>query len=137
MSQTFNFKEFCQQIADGANPADFATTWGAKQTWFPVTDSFMSDITQAEFRKIQKYIKVNGWDVPAPLDKEPAEGAKYWFVHLCHDEFATHDFYNPKTLFDQKIFNRGIMHSTRENATRHALAMLNRNPDDWEQCSDK
>lgn len=72
-----------------------------------------------------KTIMINGHEVPEPLKVKPVDGTSYYYPSLdayafdaCEDVVWTDD------SMDNLFLNRGILHSTREAAIKHAEALL-------------
>jgi len=72
-------------------------------------------------------ITVNGFKVPKPMSKEPAEGSEYFFPVLTAADFAGVDRWQGDN-FDDRWLYRNICHTTKEAAIAHAKAMLGIDP---------
>lgn len=70
-----------------------------------------------------KYIQVNGIDVPSPLTIEPERHDTYWTIDFREDDLVE-EFTWASDEFDMRLFERGLCHSTEENALKHAEALL-------------
>jgi hypothetical protein len=130
-NQTFNLREMCKLIADGTDPASIEWTWGNQRTWYVLSDEFMgrSPFTTENsiFRLKQKTITVNGFVIPAPVDKVPEKDEEYFYPVLHYSSFYD-DCTWYRDGYDMQIFNRGLAHSTKENASMHAKALLGIDP---------
>ena len=80
------------------------------------------------YRIKPKTIKVNGFDVPAPMQKYPKEGSTYWIASPPHPNLCN-DFEWARDNTDELYFSRGICHTTDISAIAHAKAMLGIDPD--------
>lgn len=76
-----------------------------------------------EFRLIPKTIKVNGFDVPAPMSEAPEFGARYFIVSPDEIEFFNLIDWEDDE-YDYRWLSRGLCHTTKEAAIAHAKAML-------------
>lgn len=78
-------------------------------------------------KPIPKTIKVNGFDVPAPMSEVPELGSEYFVIDMldeglfCSIEWEGDDK-------DNQWLSNGIIHSTKSAAIAHAKAMLGINP---------
>lgn len=78
-------------------------------------------------KPIIKTIKVNGFDVPAPMSEVPEIDSKYFVIDLLDKEL----FSDVKWKGDCKDFQwlqKGVVHSTKSAAIAHARAMIGINP---------
>jgi hypothetical protein len=77
-----------------------------------------------DFRVKPPTIKINGYSVPAPLRVEPAPWADYWRVDLVwlSDNALPRSWDGSKEA--KKALEHGLIHLTREAATKHATALL-------------
>lgn len=80
-----------------------------------------------EFRPIPKTIKVNGFDVPAPMSKAPERGAKFYNPSICYyDYFDVGEWIGDGN--NNMWLSRGLVHSNKSAAIAHAKAMLGIDP---------
>lgn len=78
-------------------------------------------------KPIIETIKVNGFDVPAPMSEAPKRGAKFYIPSICyHDYFDVAEWIGDEN--DILWISRGIIHSTKSAAIAHAKAMLGIDP---------
>lgn len=79
------------------------------------------------YEPIIKTIKVNGFDVPAPMSESPECGSEYFVIDMldeglfCSVEWEGDDK-------DNQWLSQGIIHSTNSAAIAHAKAMLGIDP---------
>lgn len=80
-------------------------------------------------KPITKTIKVNGFDVPAPMSEAPERGTKFY-----NPSFSYHDYFDVAEWIgdsnDNMWLSRGLAHSTKSAAIAHAKAMLGIDPND-------
>ena len=76
-----------------------------------------------EYRVKPKTIRIGEYDVPEPIREMPALGITYYVADI-----AGSSLYGVATwvcdVEDIKWFNRGMVHSTKDAAIRHAKALL-------------
>lgn len=78
-------------------------------------------------KPIIKTIKVNGFDVPAPMSEAPKDGDEYFLPSINNDDFVDyHDWHGDR--YDKCWISRGMLHSTKSAAISHAKAMLGIDP---------
>ena len=78
-------------------------------------------------KPIIKTIKVNGFDVPAPMSEAPEDEAKIFFPSISHDDFYDETYWQGAAC-DKLWLVRGVLHSTKSAAIAHAKAMLGIDP---------
>lgn len=90
--------------------------------WFTATGplGFQKELL---YRRKQKTININGYEVPEPVSEKPEVGTKYftpeltiggtWCCHVWQDDAA-----------DKISLHSGIIHLTEEAAKLHAEALL-------------
>ncbi len=78
-------------------------------------------------KPIIKTIKVNGFDVPAPMSEAPECGSEYFIPSINNDDFVEHHEFHGDS-YDNRWRSRGLFHSTESAAIAHAKAMLGINP---------
>ena len=80
-----------------------------------------------EFKPIAKTIKVNGFDVPAPMSEAPECGSTFYNPIVYMKSFANKSRWSGD---DMEILwlSRGLIHSTESAAIAHAKAMLGIDP---------
>jgi hypothetical protein len=80
-----------------------------------------------QYRRKPRTIKVNGFDVPEPI-RDPEEGASCWAPEVTSIEFA-HEFdFISGSAWRVACRDRGLIHSTKEAAVKHAMAMCGIDP---------
>lgn len=78
-------------------------------------------------KPIIKTIKVNGFDVPAPMSEAPMINDEYFAPQTGYEVFyVKHSWRGDK--FDSRFLSRGLVHSTESAAVAHAKAMLGIDP---------
>lgn len=82
---------------------------------------------KASFKPIIKTIKVNGFDVPAPMSEAPEHGVEYFIASINSDYFVD-DYRFHGDSYDKRWLSRGIAHSSKKSAIAHAKAMLGIDP---------
>ena len=82
---------------------------------------------KASFKPIIKTIKVNGFDVPAPMSEAPMIGDEYFTPQTGYEVFYCKNSWRGDK-FDSRFLSRGLVHSTESAAIAHAKAMLGINP---------
>lgn len=80
-----------------------------------------------EFKPIPKTIKVNGFDVPAPMSEAPEHRQMVYLAHSAHLDFNL-DFTWQGDDAAASWLSRGLIHKTESAAIAHAKAMLGINP---------
>ena len=78
-------------------------------------------------KPITKTIKVNGFDVPAPMSENIKGGDKYFFPAPAIEKYFQHTYWDGGD-FDKLNLARGTIHKTQEAAIAHAKAMLGIDP---------
>ena len=125
--------EILRAIADGVPLSEFEITWGIKSSWESLEDYVELFFRESsEVRRKQQTHVVNGFTVPAPLDKMPPPESMYFYPIIGRKEFthyahwATHAFGDE---YDRMMFSSGLCFATREAAVANAKAMLKINPE--------
>ena len=72
---------------------------------------------------IIKTIVVNGFDVPAPMERPPKEGADYHVAYVMDEKYSRLWSWCGDPI-DRMALERGLAHTTEEAAVAHAKAML-------------
>ena len=125
------FSEFLQLIQSGKSPDNYEFSWGTKSVWYNVSrfDGTLDEfhVRDLLFREKQKYINVNGFKVPAPETVAPDISTKYYLPISSHELYHEELYYH-NDLFDARILQRGMLHLTKENAVKHAKAMIGIDP---------
>lgn len=78
-----------------------------------------------EYRRKPRTIKVNGFDVPEPV--KSFDDGTYWLAEPGEDKF-TDEYIWIDDSEDHKWLSRGLIHSTKEAAAKHAMAMCGIDP---------
>jgi hypothetical protein len=103
--------------------AGFTHGWSCASNW----TLWIIEPKGWEFRRKQKTIKVNGFDVPEPV-REPLKDT----VNYCIPDPKMEDLFEYRTWTGHRLdmvwLSRGLIHLTKENAIAHAKAMLGIDP---------
>lgn len=78
-------------------------------------------------KPIIKTIKVNGFDVPAPMSEAPEVGGMC-FVASINNPVFFYSIYWETISCNKTALSRGLIHSTKSSAIAHAKAMLGIDP---------
>ena len=78
-------------------------------------------------KPIIKTIKVNGFDVPAPMSEAPMIGDEYFTPQTGYEVFYCKNSWRGDK-FDSRFLSRGLIHSTESAAIAHAKSMLGIDP---------
>lgn len=79
------------------------------------------------FKPIIKTIKVNGFDVPAPMSEAPMIDDGYFTPQTGYEVFYCANKWRSDG-YDHRFLSRGLVHSTKSAAIAHAKAMLGIDP---------
>lgn len=83
----------------------------------------MMEFTAPKLRQEIKTIVVNGFDVPAPMERPPKEGADYHVAYVMDKKYSRLWSWCGDPI-DRMALERGLAHTTEEAAVAHAKAML-------------
>lgn len=76
-----------------------------------------------QYRRKPDVIKINGFEVPAPLKVAPKIGTAYSYANPSLEDFhITYTWDNDD--FDKRLLQKGLIHLTKEAAIAHAKALL-------------
>lgn len=90
---------------------------------------YVREIKDIPIKPIIKTIKVNGFDVPAPMSEAPDYGSIYFKAEISNVSEKFCDRYCcGGTLAGNVWLKRGIIHSNESAAIAHAKAMLGIDP---------
>lgn len=78
-----------------------------------------------EFRLKPRTITVNGREVQAGESEWPENRSEYWFPSFHQSEMVDSARWDTADEMDRQLFERGLVHLTKEAAIAHAKAMLN------------
>lgn len=78
-------------------------------------------------KPIIKTIKVNGFDVPAPMSEAPMFDSVYFTPQTWYEVFYCKNSWRGDK-FDSRFLSRGLIHSNESAAIAHAKAMLGIDP---------
>jgi hypothetical protein len=80
-----------------------------------------------QYRRKPRTIKVNGFDVPEPM-RGIEQSQNVWWASPDEECFAAElDFYRGSP-WRERLLSRGLIHSTKEAAAKHAMAMCGIDP---------
>jgi hypothetical protein len=100
--------------------------YGCLDNWETLTSS-PSWRNEVNYRRKPRTIKVNGFDVPEPM-REIEHSQNVWWASPDEECFAAEiDFYRGSP-WRERLLSRGLIHSTKEAAAKHAMAMLGIDP---------
>lgn len=123
--------EILRAIADGVPLSEFEVTQVAfsNSYWFePVSGSFIVNPEEWQVRRKSRTHVVNGFTVPAPMDKEPDDGRVYFIASPMDYMFARGARWDGSDC-ESIFFERGLCFATREAAVANAKAMLKIDPE--------
>ena len=119
-------------IADGVPLSEFEVTCN-DLCWFNVkdakmTDWFFRDPQQWQVRRKQRTHVVNGFAVPAPMDKALSSGDNYFVPSLVADTYVAKHCWADYSC-ELAWLQRGLLFETKEAAIANAKAMLKIDPE--------
>ena len=131
MTTAHKHADVLRAIADGEPLSEFEVTSNGR-SWLNVkeakmTDWFFSDPQQWQVRRKPRTHVVNGFTVPAPIDKELSDNDDYFTPYFQNVSFAQ-KFRWFDDCEDRNLFKRGLCFATKEAAIANAKAMLNIDP---------
>jgi hypothetical protein len=87
-------------------------------------DQYISFFTVLEYRRKPRTIRIGEFDVPEPLREVPAMGASYYVPNVFNESslWTIRNWCNDAV--DTLAFYRGLVHSTKEAAQAHAIALI-------------
>jgi len=100
----------------------------------PFTTMNGDNIRDLELFSLKPFIKtisVNGFEVPAPMERPPEDGTYYYPPSPTNDDFCYQWIWQGDSL-DRLALERGLAHTTEEAAAAHAKAMLGIDPE-WKR----
>ena len=126
--------EILRAIADGVPLSDFELTChlNEKDVWDNMGNgtkwgSWIHNPEEWLVRRKQRTHVVNGFTVPAPMDKEPSTGDSYFTMSPYVSEYYSENLWSGFQC-EKLWFKRGIVHATKEAAIANAKAMLKIDP---------
>ena len=128
----YNFQEWCKSILGfvqaEAEGKEIEYRHNGSEIWWDFNNAVydcISFTTIEEYRIKPKTIKVNGFDIPEPLNQGTGCGNSFYIACPTMDTlFIQHN----AVLSSDLWFKRGLVHSTKEAAITHAKAMLGIDP---------
>lgn len=76
-----------------------------------------------EYRRKQKFININGYEVPEPVRTPLKNNEKYYHVNLYYEHGFLSETWTGND-FDMWLLKRGVIHLTEENAKIHSDALI-------------
>lgn len=73
--------------------------------------------------EIQRTININGFDVPEPIREEPEPGQRIYVADITSYQFILEHRWTGDG-YDKRYLSRGLAHLSKENAIKHAKALL-------------
>lgn len=128
--------EVLRAIADGVPLSEFELTYhqNEKDVWDNMGNgtkwgSWIHNPEEWLVRRKQRTHVVNGFTVPAPMDKEPGYDDTYFVLDLAdevfHSEVKWRNFQS-----ENQWLKRGLCFATKESAIANAKAMLKIDPEE-------
>ena len=116
-------EQYCQDWLETERP------WERWQVKFKNSDGWVTCgdhpifSEKYEYRRKPRTILINGIEVPEP-EREPLKfGERYCIPHL-YVSSKIGEFYWAGDDLDLRCLNRGVVHLTKESATKHAEALI-------------
>lgn len=139
MSELNDFQKWCKEIlpiVQAASNGDviearFRGNTGEK-TWVESQCDWECFGRSREYRIKPRTIKVNGFEITAPMSEAPKEGVEFFVASPAAEEFHAY-FEWEREESDTDWLSRGICHATKEAAIAHAKAMLGIDPNGGEE----
>ena len=78
----------------------------------------------AEYRRKPRTININGHEVPEPVRTPLKNGDQYFVPSLSHSTLVWTMAWDDQGAATISDFKRGLVHTTREAAKLHAMALL-------------
>ena len=135
LNMTHPHAEILRAIADGVPLSEFELTChpNEKDVWDNMGNgtkwgSWIHNPEEWLVRRKQRTHVVNGFTVPAPMDKEPEQESLYYMASPQDLEFSRADMWFGKN-YEKRSFARGLCFATKEAAIANAKAMLKIDPE--------
>ena len=134
LNMTHPHAEVLRAIADGVPLSEFEARYLKNKNdllYSELSEDFGSAMRQPEQWQVRRKPRthvVNGFTVPAPMDKEPGHDDMYFIPELL-DEFFYAEVKWRNESQDMRWLKLGLCFATREAAIANAKAMLKINPD--------
>ena len=121
--------EILRAIADGVPLSEFEVRHSFTEHWIdPTSCEFVSVPANWHVRRKQRTHVVNGFTVPAPLDKELSSGDFYFMPSLTERYLSIRESWGGQEA-DKRWLERGLCFATEEAAIANAKAMLKIDPE--------
>ena len=135
LSMTHPHAEVLRAIADGVPLSEFELTChpNEKDVWDNMGNgtkwgSWIHNPEKWLVRRKPRTHVVNGFTVPAPMDKEPSKNDDYFTPYFHNYSFAQ-KFGWFDDCEDRNLFKRGLCFATKKAAIANAKAMLKIDPE--------
>lgn len=96
-------------------------------SWIPM-EQHPAWLKDHNYRRKPRTIKVNGFDVPEPMREVPESGCCVFSPSLDDKHFVYEFVFTGASEWRARLFQRGLIHETREAAAKHAMAMCGIDP---------
>ena len=127
--------EILRAIADGVPLSEFELTChpNEKDVWDNMGNgtkwgSWIHNPEEWLVRRKQRTHVVNGFTMPAPMDKEPTIGEQYYSLSMHSCDYYTSISWANYTI-EKMWIKRGLCFATKEAAIANAKAMLKIDPE--------
>jgi hypothetical protein len=100
---------------------------GNGKRWIPFLEARPTWDEAYQYRRKGGTIKVNGFDVPEPM-RDPRNGVSYWLADTTDTSFVARFEFQDNSAWRCICRDRGLIHSTKEAAAKHAMAMCGIDP---------
>lgn len=90
--------------------------------WQPKPDG-QSFLRGCDYRAVQPTIKINGFDVPKPMERAPEMNSEYFLPSLGSTGYYCKRIWTSDAQ-DKIYLNGGVVHNNKAAAIAHAKAML-------------
>ena len=110
---------------DAAEIKDPWTRWGfrkVKGEWTQLTSHPKWD-TKTKYKRLPKTLEINGIAVPEPVTDEPKRLEMYYSASIESFNLYEEHVWGEDEI-DLALFERGLIHRSREDAISHARALL-------------
>jgi hypothetical protein len=85
--------------------------------------------TDRGYRRKPQTVKINGFEVPAPLSEVPNNDTEYFIEEPTADQFYDYAHWSGHSV-DFRFLDRGIAHATKEGAIASCKARLGIDPEE-------
>lgn len=133
LNMTHPHAEILRAIADGVPLSEFEVT-SSGRCWLNVKDAKITDWVfrdpqQWQVRRKPRTHVVNGFTVPAPMDKAPEFGDMYFIPDVLDEIFYAGPEWGQDYSTAMRWLKRGLLFATKDAAIANAKAMLKIDPE--------